>query len=130
VGRSWPARYEADTRPAGEFAVGLGHVSGAAFLSAYDQANLLARIIERVEHGEIAFARNAVGRVDAMYDELVHQDLRAGTLPCHTPVRENRYRAIAGLIVSLVASHVVTLPVTLRVTIRLPQRRGPVRPPK
>ena len=91
VGRARPARHEADARPAGEFAVGVGHVGGAALLPAHDEADLLARVIERVEHGEIALARHAVGRVDAVDEELIDQDLCAGARPRRAPVRENRY---------------------------------------
>ena len=78
VGRARTARNETDARPASEFAVGFGHVGGAAFLPAHDEADLLARVIERVEHGEVALARHAVGGVDAVDEELIDEDLCAG----------------------------------------------------
>ena len=119
VGRARTARNETDARPASEFAVGFGHVGGAAFLPAHDEADLLARVIERVEYGEVALARHAVGSVDAMDEELIDEDLCAGAGPRRAAVRENRSRAIAapiaGLIVSFVVSHVVTFPVTFNI---------------
>src|SRR6266849_8200407 len=78
VGRARPARHEADAGAAGKLAVGLRHVGSSAFLAAYDEADLLAHVIERVERGEIALAGYAEGRVRAVNPELIDQDLAAG----------------------------------------------------
>ncbi len=78
VGRARPARHEADAGAAGELAVGLRHVGGAALLAAYDEADLLAHVIERVECREIALAGYAEGRVGAMNPELIDENLAAG----------------------------------------------------
>ena len=78
VGRAGTARHEADAGLAGELAVGLGHVRGAAVLTRDDELDRVARVVERVEHGEIALARNAERGVDAVHLQLVDQDLGGG----------------------------------------------------
>ena len=45
------ARDEADARLAGELAVGLGHVGGAAFLAAYDGFDGARVFVQRVDAG-------------------------------------------------------------------------------
>jgi hypothetical protein len=64
---------------AGELAVSVGHIGRAALLPAYDETDLLADVVKRIEHGEKAFARHAVSGVDAVKLELIDQDLSAGT---------------------------------------------------
>ena len=76
VGRAGAARDEADAGLAGQLAVGLGHEGRAAFLAADDEAD--ARVVQRVEHVEVAFAGHAEGGVDAVDGERVDQDLAAG----------------------------------------------------
>lgn len=68
-----PACHETDAGPPGELAVGLRHVRGAPFLPADDEADLLARVMERVEHGEIAFSGDSERDVHSMDFECVHQ---------------------------------------------------------
>jgi len=77
VGGARPAGDEADARPARQLAIGLGHVAGAAFLAAGDQPDGVARVVERVEHRQEAFARHAEGEVDAMALQGIDQDLAA-----------------------------------------------------
>ena len=55
-----------------------GHVGGAAVLAGDDQADVVARVVERVEHREIALAGHAEREVGAVNAELVDQDLPAG----------------------------------------------------
>ena len=58
---------------AGELAVGVRHVRGADLVAARDEPD--RRVVERVEHGQVAFAGHAEGHVDAVHDELVDEDL-------------------------------------------------------
>jgi hypothetical protein len=84
VGRTWPARDEADAGPAGQLAVRVRHVGRPALLAAHDKADVVARVVQRVEGGEIAFAGDAKNRVGAVDAQLVDQDLAAG--PGHAKV--------------------------------------------
>ena len=74
--RAWPARDEADARPAGELPVRLGRVGRALLVAAGDQAD--RRVVERVEHGQVALAGEAEREVDAVQLELVDEDPAAG----------------------------------------------------
>ena len=56
VGRAGPAGDEGDSRPPGHLAVGVGHIGDPAFLPAHDEVDVVG-VVERVEHGEEAFAR-------------------------------------------------------------------------
>ncbi len=70
---------------AGELAVGLGHERRAAFLAAGDEADL-GRVVERVEHFEIAFAGDAEGDLDAVRAQCRHDQLTAAQrsrIRCH-----------------------------------------------
>jgi len=60
----------------GQLAVGLGHERGAALLAAGDEADL-RRIVERVEHFEIALAGDAERHLDAMRPERRDDELTA-----------------------------------------------------
>ena len=76
IGRAGAAGDEADAGPAGQLAIGLGHHRGAAFGAADHDVD--RAVMQRVERGEIAFARHAGDALDALRDELVDQDLAAG----------------------------------------------------
>ncbi len=73
VGRAGAARDEADAGAAGQLAVGLRHVGGAAFLAADDELDFLARVVQRVEHREIALAGHAERDVHAMDLERIDE---------------------------------------------------------
>ena len=75
VGRPGAARDEADAGLARQLAVGLGHERGAAFLAVDDEADV--RVVQRVQHVEIAFAGHAEGGVHAVDLERIDQDLAA-----------------------------------------------------
>ena len=62
--------------PARELPVGVGHVRGAALVAAGDEAD--GAVEERVEHGEVALARDAEREVGAVERELVDEDPAAG----------------------------------------------------
>ncbi len=75
VRRARAARDDGDARPAGELAVGVGHVRRAGLVTARDQAD--RRVVEAVEHREEALARHAEDDVGAVDDELVDEQLAA-----------------------------------------------------
>ena len=78
VGGAGSAGDEADAGLAGELAVALRHVGGAAFLPAGDDADAALRAVQRIERREIALARHAEHVIDAVDQQLVDQDLAAG----------------------------------------------------
>ena len=75
VRRPRASRDHADARPARELAVGVGHVGGADLVTAGDEPD--RRVVERVEHGEVALAGHAERQLDAVDDELVDEELTA-----------------------------------------------------
>src|SRR5581483_6854110 len=81
VGGAGPARHEADARPAGELAVGLGHVAGAALVAAGDEADGVAGVVEGVERGEETLAGHLEDQVHAVDAKLVDEDPAARTGP-------------------------------------------------
>ena len=74
VGRSRPARHEANPGLAGGLAISVGHHRGAG-LVATDREGKTA-LIAGVEHGQIAFARHAIGPVDAIDQQLIDKRAR------------------------------------------------------
>ena len=79
VARAGAAGDEADTRPAAQLALRLGHVARTAFVAAGDEADLLAVLVEAVEGSEEALAGNAEGGVDALGDQRLDQGMAGGT---------------------------------------------------
>ena len=77
IGGARAAGHEADARPAGQLAVGLRHIGGAALLAADDVADRVALGVQRVECGEVTLAGDAEDGVDTIDAQLVDQDLRA-----------------------------------------------------
>ncbi len=75
-----PSRHDGDARATGELPVGVGHVRGAGFVAARDQAD--RRLVQAVEQREEALARNAEDGVRAVDDELVDEELAA--VPAHS----------------------------------------------
>ena len=67
----------ADTGTAGELPVRVGHVGGPHFVPARDEAD--RRVVERIEHGQVALTGHAERDVDAVDDELVDDELPAGS---------------------------------------------------
>src|SRR5439155_4951135 len=59
IRRARAARDEDDARASGKLAVRFSHIRRAAFLTADDQAQAIAYIVEGVEHRQIALARYA-----------------------------------------------------------------------
>ena len=76
VGRARPARRHDDARPAGELAPGFGGHRGAALLAADGDRD--RAVIERIEEGEIGFAGDAEGALDAVPDERIGKNSPAG----------------------------------------------------
>jgi hypothetical protein len=79
IGRARPAGDEGDAGAAGHLAVRFGHEGGAAFLPADHKVDLGA-VVQRIERGEEAFARNGEDPVAALRDQVVDQDTSAGSL--------------------------------------------------
>ena len=79
VGGAGPARDEADARAAAQLALRLGHEGGAALLPAGDEADVVAVLVEAVEHGQIAFAGHAEGGVHALGDQGFDQCVAGGS---------------------------------------------------
>jgi hypothetical protein len=75
VGGARPTRDHADPRAAGQLAVGVGHVGGADLVPADHVPD--GRVVQRVEHREVALARHAEGQLDAVDGELVDEDAAA-----------------------------------------------------
>ena len=77
VRRSGASRDHADSGAARELPVRVGHVCGTHFVAARDEADRC--VVERVEHGQVALTRNTERNVDAVDDELVDDELPAGS---------------------------------------------------
>ena len=78
VGGARPTGDEADTGPARQLAIGIGHHRRPALLAADGQGDL-RRIVERVERRQIALAGHAEGMIGALRPERIDQDLPAGS---------------------------------------------------
>jgi hypothetical protein len=79
IGGARSAGDEAHARPAGQLAVGLGHVGGAALLPVDHEADLVAVLVEAVERGQVALTRHTEGVGHALrhqaFDKEVTGDL-------------------------------------------------------
>ena len=82
IGGSRPAGHKGNARPPGQGAVGTGHISDAALLPADDGLDF-GRIVQRVEHGKKALARNGEDAVAALDDKLVNKNTSAGARVAH-----------------------------------------------
>ncbi len=67
---------EADARATRELAVRIGHVRCGTFVARRDRTDR-RRIVERIQHGEIAFSGHAVDGVGAIELERIDQDAAA-----------------------------------------------------
>ena len=76
IGRTRAAGDETDAGLAGELALGLGHHRCAAFLAADGDLDL--GVMQRIECGEVAFARHAEKLLHTVHDQLVHKHLSSG----------------------------------------------------
>ena len=79
IGRPRTPGDEAQTRTTGELAVGFCHKSRAAFLPAYDQSYAFAHIVKRIQHIEIALARNTKRGICTMNSKLVDENTSAAS---------------------------------------------------
>ena len=87
VGGAGAAGDHGDAGPAGELALGGRHHRRPALLAADDEADL-GRVVQRVQHLEIALARHAEDGVDALEAQLVDEDpaRRSCVSPAMTPL--------------------------------------------
>ena len=76
MSRAGRTRHEADTGPAGQLAVRLGHVRGARLVPGYHEPD--RSVPKSVENRDVALARNAERDLDAVEDELVDEDPCSG----------------------------------------------------
>jgi len=76
IGGTRTARHKADTGLAGQLALGLSHHGRTALLAADGDGDV--GIVERIEHGQVAFAGHAEQLLHAVEEELIDQDLAAG----------------------------------------------------
>ena len=67
---------EAEAGPAGELAVGVGHVRRGRLVPGDDEPDW--RVADRVEDAQIALARHAEGGVDPVDEQLIDEDARGG----------------------------------------------------
>ena len=74
VGRSRPPRHEADPGLAGRLAISVGHHRGAGLVAT--DRKWEAALVAGVQHGQIAFARHAIGTVDAVDQQLIDERAR------------------------------------------------------
>ena len=77
VGGPGAAGDHGDAGPSGELAPGCRHHRGAALLTTDDEADL-GRVVQRVQDLEIALARHAEDRINALQAELVDEDPAPG----------------------------------------------------
>ena len=94
IGGAGAARNETDAGAAGQFAIGVGHVGGAAFLTADYEFDLVLRFVKGIEHRQITFAGHAEGHVHAMYFEGVYQQLTAGAGQCRIRRFHGSFRVV------------------------------------
>ncbi len=92
VRRAGSARDEGDAGAACQLAVRFGHVGGPAFLPADDEPQLVADVVERVQHGQVALARDAERERGALRDQVGDEDLvrRFGRGSTRAPQRRRR----------------------------------------
>ncbi len=91
VRRPRAARDEAESRAAGELAVGVGGVGGGALVAAVDDPERVAVLVEPVEQREVGLARHAERELGAVRDEPVRQHLSARP-HVSDPTGGDRYR--------------------------------------
>ena len=77
IGGAWSARYHANAGLAGKLAMCVRHHGGAAFLTA--DRHLYGRIVQAVEHGQVAFAGYAKHMLDALRNKLIDKNVAAQT---------------------------------------------------
>ena len=86
IGGTGTPRHQCDPRTAGELAVGVRHVRGAALLPADDKAQPVGDVHQRVEHGKIAFPRDPESMCRPLRQQVGHEDFTAGAR-CHRGTR-------------------------------------------
>jgi len=80
VARARTAGDHADAGLAGQLAVRLGHVRRATLVAGVHEPEPVSRVVERVEQREVALPGDAERHLRAVEEELIDQDLAAGTL--------------------------------------------------
>ena len=100
VARSRSSRHQRDSRTAGQLAASVGHVGGATLLPADDQLDPVASVVERVQHGQVAFPGDAEDLIGALGEQALHEDLAAAARKLRWP--SHRWPPFAALYNELV----------------------------
>ena len=77
VRRARPAGGEGDGRPVEDSPVGVGHVAGRLLVMHGDRLNGVPRIVEGIQQTDIAVAAESEGKLHALAQQPVDDDLRA-----------------------------------------------------
>src|SRR5205823_3033944 len=94
------SRHQRDSRTAGQLAASVGHVGGATLLPADDQLDPVASVVERVQHGQVAFPGDAEDLIGALGEQALHEDLAAAARKLRWP--SHRWPPFAALYIELV----------------------------
>ncbi len=70
--------HHADTRLAGQLAIGLRHIGGTVLDPGNDELDPVTHRIHGIEHAEIGFPRYAEDRIDPLNQQLFNKDGAAG----------------------------------------------------
>ncbi len=101
VARTEPPGHQADARLARELAVGLRHVGGAVLVAAGDEPDDVADFMERVEHRQIALAKDTESGIHAVEAQGVDDVTAAGS-----GLRLIRRRRLSSLPQPHIGSHI------------------------
>ena len=83
VGRAGPARHQAHAGSPGELAVGLGHHRRGALLACRHEPDRVPRVVQGVEHGQVALAGHAEDELDALRAQAVDQHVATPSRTAH-----------------------------------------------
>jgi hypothetical protein len=91
VGRTGPARDEAYSGFTGQLAVSCRHERCAAFVAAQHEVHLALCVVQRIEHGKIAFTGHAEAAPGAQCLKACHQQLAAVSHGIPLKIAGSRY---------------------------------------
>ena len=77
IGRAWTARGQRGDGLVADTKVGVGHVSGDLLVARRDQRNLVADVVERVQHADVAMPADPEDVGDCLRDQELGNEFRA-----------------------------------------------------
>ena len=86
IGRAGTAGHHADTGPAGELAIGIGHHGRAAFLAAHHRADTVA-LLQAVDNRQIAFAGHTEDEIYPLLNQRIDKNMATETAMAGTVTR-------------------------------------------